>query len=211
MSRGLGDVYKRQPISLLVNDFDNSGTYEQVISMYTDGKQYPFAQLKDLAAQLPQMAQRYQSFKDYQYDQTSAVFPEELQKQGFVLHAYNLASGILINQGSKFQFELLPARAQFSPVYAIKTGDFNHDGFIDIITGGNFSHSKPEVGTYTAGFGALFNGLGNMAFEFIPNATAGFHIQGDIRDIVEINVGSKNVLLFARNNDSIYSVQYVKQ
>jgi hypothetical protein len=213
-NHGLNSRFKAtadEPISLLVNDFDNSGTYEQVISMYADGKQYPFVQLKDLAAQLPQMAQRYQSFKDYQHDQTNAVFPEELQKRGFVLQAYNLASGILINQGSKFQFELLPARAQFSPVYAIKTGDFNHDGFIDIITGGNFSHSKPEVGTYHAGFGALFKGLGNMTFEFVPNATAGFSIQGDIRDIEEINIGSKNVLLFARNNDSIYSVKYVKR
>jgi hypothetical protein len=198
-----------EPVSLLVNDFDNSGTYEQVISMYTRGKEFPFVQLKELAAQLPQVAQRYQSFNDYKDDQTDVIFPEELQKQGFVLQAYNLASGILINQGKNFKFKPLPARAQFSPVYAITTGDFNQDGFMDIITGGNFSQSKPEVGTYAAGFGSLFIGSEAMSFDFVPNEIAGFSIPGDIRDIMEINVGDKNVLVFTRNNHSIYSVQHV--
>ena len=212
-NHGLNSRFKaspNQPIGLLVNDFDNSGTYEQVISMYFDGQQYPFIQLKELATQLPQVAQRYQSFNDYRNDPTDAIFPKEIQRSGFVLRAYNLASGIFFNQGKKFTFQPLPDRAQFSPVFAIHAGDFDQDGFVDIITGGNFSQSKPEVGTYKAGFGSLFKGIGDGTFDFVPNHQAGFRIPGDIRNVLEISIGDKNVLVFARNNDSIYSIEYVK-
>ena len=159
-NHGLNSRFKAsadEPIELLVNDFDNSGTYEQIISMYFDGKQYPFVQLKELALQLPQVSQRYQSFNDYKHEETDA-FPEEIQRQGYVLKAHNLASGIFINQGKKLNFQLMPMRGQLSPIYAIKTGDFDHDGYIDIVVGGNFSQSKPEVGTYKASFGTLLKG-----------------------------------------------------
>ena len=122
-NHGLNSRFKAssdEPIELLVNDFDNSGTYEQIISMYFDGKQYPFIQLKELATQLPQVAQAYQSFNDYKLHQTETVFPEELQKQGFVFRTYNLASGILFNKGKQLNFQKLPMRGQLSPIYAIK-------------------------------------------------------------------------------------------
>ena len=48
-NHGLNSRFKASkdtPIELLVNDFDNSGTYEQIISMNFGGKQYPFVQFK---------------------------------------------------------------------------------------------------------------------------------------------------------------------
>jgi len=200
-----------EPIELLVNDFDNNGTFEQVISMYSDGKKYPFVQLKELATQIPSVSQRYTSFNDYKSDETDAVFSDEIREKGQVLKTYNLASGIYFNIGKKLIFENLPMRAQLSPVYAIKTGDFDHDGNIDIIIGGNFSESKPEVGTYHASFGALFEGKGNGQFEFVPNFRAGFRIEGNIRDVAEVQIGNKSVLVFTRNNREIYIIEYGKK
>jgi len=197
-----------EPIELLVNDFDNNGSFEQIISMYSKDKQYPFVQLKELAMQLPAVAQRYTSFNDYKHDETAAVFPKEMQKKGFVMETFNLATGIYINNGKKLIFEKLPTRAQFSPVYAFKTGDFDNDGKVDIILGGNFNESKPEVGTYNASFGALFKGLGEGLFKFIPNSEAGFRIEGNIRDIEELQIENKKVLVFTRNNFRIFTIEY---
>ncbi len=199
---------QEEPIELLVNDFDNNGTYEQMISMYSEGKKYPFIQLKELAAQIPVVAQRYSSFNDYKNDETGAIFSKEISAKAQVFVTYNLASGIFYNNGKKFTFEKLPMRAQLSPVYTIKTGDFDSDGNIDIITGGNFSESKPEVGTYHAGFGALFLGKADGQFQFIPNSKAGFSIEGDIRNVEEVRIGDKNVLIFTRNNREIYTIEY---
>ena len=200
-----------EPIELLVNDFDNNGRFEQVISMYSDGKKYPFVQLKELARQLPAVSQRYSNFNDYKNDETDAVFSEEIQEKGQVLATYNLASGIYFNTGMKLIFEKLPMRAQLSPVYTIKTGDFDNDGNLDIVLGGNFNESKPEVGTYNANFGTLFLGRGNGELQFIPNSEAGFRIGGNIRDVEEVQIGSKIVLFFTRNNHEIYTIEYGKK
>ena len=200
-----------EPIELLVNDFDNNGRFEQVISMYSDGKKYPFVQLKELINQLPGFSRRYASFNDYKNEETDAVFSDEIQEKGQVLKSYNLASGIYLNNGKKLIFEKLPMRAQLSPVYIIKTGDFDSDGNVDIILGGNFSESKPEVGTYNANFGTLFLGRGNGELQFIPNSEAGFRIGGNIRDVEEVQIGSKNVLVFTRNNHEICTIEYGKK
>lgn len=199
---------QEEPIELLVSDFDNNGVYEQIISMYSDGKKYPFTQLKELAEQIPVVAQRYTSFNDYKNDETDIVFSNEMQEKAKVFTTYNLASGIFFNDGKKMNFEKLPMRAQLSPVYAIKTGDFDSDGSIDIITGGNFSESKPEVGTYHASYGAFLQGIGKGQFQFIPNSRAGFKIEGNIRDVEEVKIANKNVLVFTRNNREIYTIEY---
>ena len=178
--------------------------------MYFDGKQYPFVQLKELSSQLPQVSQRYRQFNDYKYEETETLFPEETQKQGFVLKTYNLASGVFFNQGNQLEFQKLPMRAQLSPVYAIETGDFNRDGYTDILVGGNFAQAKPEVGTYKASFGSLFQGTGDGTLNFIPNKDAGFSIDGSIRSIEKVSIGERNVLIIARNNQQIYTIEYAK-
>ncbi len=201
----------QKPIELLVSDFDNNGSYEQIISMYWDDKQYPFVQLKELAGQLPGVGQRYTSFNDYKNDQTNALFTDEMVEKGYLLETYNLASGVFINSGNKLIFEKLPVRSQLSPVYAIQTGDYNGDGNIDIILGGNFSQSKPEVGSYSANFGVLLVGGGNGHFQFVPNSEAGIKIDGDIRNIEELQINNKSVVIFTRNDGEIYKVEYDKK
>jgi hypothetical protein len=43
------------------------------------------------------------------------------------------------------------------------------------------------------------------------NSEAGFKIKGNIRNIEEIVVGNKNVLVFTRNNREIYKMAYVEK
>ena len=196
------------PIRLLVNDFDNNGTFEQIISMNSGEEWYPFVQLKDLSMQLPAARQRYPRFNDYKWATTEDVFPRDPQNKDYTLSAYNLATGIYMNNGGKLTFHELPIHAQLSPTYAIYTDDFNGDGLMDIIFGGNFSESKPEAGTYQACYGALFQGQENGDFKFVPAIKSGIRIDGDIRDIEEIIIDGKRIVLFTRNNREIYLIEY---
>ncbi len=192
-----------EPVQLMVNDFDNNGTFEQVISMYIDGKPYPFVQLKELAGQLPAAAQRYSSFNDYKYDHTELLFPSEVVQKGSLSKAVNLASGVYFNSGNAFEFKPLPTRAQISPIYAFHVEDFNHDGTMDIFLGGNFSQSKPEVGSYRASYGALLEGDAQGSFQFVPSKKSGLKLSGDIRNFTTIDVGSKKIMVIARNNNDL--------
>ena len=197
-----------EPIEMLVGDLDGDGGFDQLISMYHDGVKYPFAQLKDLATKSPSIGAKYSSFNDYKYDEFDVVIPKEISKAGQTIKAYNLETGVFINDGKKMTFQKLPPRAQLSPVYAIEFGDFNKDGINDIILGGNFAESKPEVGSYLAGFGDLFVGSGDGKFQFVPNSKAGIRIKGSVRDIEQLRIGKKNILIFTRNNDDIYTIQF---
>ena len=97
----------------------------------------------------------------------------------------------------------LPAEAQFSPIYGLKLKDFDGDGKIDLLTGGNFYQSKPEVGINDGSYGLLLKGDGNGNFKSVSIRESGFFIKGAVRDIKIIKRGKQNLLLIAKNNDSI--------
>lgn len=55
-NHGLNSRFKAtstEPISLYVNDFDNNGTVEQILTRYYDGKELPLHLRTDLVLQLP--------------------------------------------------------------------------------------------------------------------------------------------------------------
>ena len=93
----------------------------------------------------------------------------------------------------------------------LNLSDYDHDGYTDIMLGGNFIQSKPEVGTYNASFGTLFKGSADGSLHFVPNAKAGFRIDGAVRDIEDIRIDDNNVLIFTRNGNTIYTIDYARQ
>ena len=108
------------------------------------------------------------------------------------------------NKGNN-QFELspLPREAQFSPIYAINTGDYNNDGNQDMILAGNFFGTRIKFGDYDANKGLLLTGNGKGKFEAQSDMKSGIHINGEVRDIGEVRLASgKNILIFALNSDS---------
>jgi len=97
----------------------------------------------------------------------------------------------------------LPTEAQLSPVYGIAAEDFDKDGNTDILLGGNFYESKPEVGIYDASYGILLKGDGKGNFRALPAQQSGISIRGAVRDIIVVRVGKKKIILVAENNGPI--------
>jgi len=98
-------------------------------------------------------------------------------------------------------------QANFFPVFAISTGDFTHDGKLDIILAGNTDHARIKIGKIDAGYGVLLKGDGKGHFEYVPQLKSGLSVKGCTRDIIKINEKNKNHLIFAVNSQSpvIYS------
>ncbi len=93
--------------------------------------------------------------------------------------------------------------AQLAPVYGIEVYDMNHDGFKDIILGGNLYSVKPEVGRYDASQGLILLGNKEGKFISIQPKDSGLAVKGEIRNIKQLKIGGTSYLLFARNNDSL--------
>jgi len=88
-------------------------------------------------------------------------------------------------------------------VYGIEIDDFDHDGIIDVMTGGNLYKVKPEVGRYDASYGLLLKGDGTGNFKALPAQESGVKVDGEIRDILTLKTSKGSLIIFSRNNDAV--------
>jgi hypothetical protein len=195
------------PASLYVSDFDQNGAVEQVITSYTeDGKSYPFVLKSNLEKQLPLIKKRFIENNKFAGKQIGEIFTEEEIAASLRKDVYQSQSQVLINNGDgNFEWGLLPVAAQFSPVYAIETLDFNNDGKTDILLGGNFFDVIPEMGQYDASYGLVLQGLGDGKFQPL-DAPSGFSIKGQIRQLKVVKDAKGKDLIFVVRNNAATSV-----
>ncbi len=192
-----------EPIKLFVADFDENGSLDPVLSGYSeDGILRPFALRHDLIDQMKGLKKLFPDYESFKGKSMQEIFGEATLAEAITLEVNELRSGVLLNDGDwKFRFQPFPMKAQLYPVFAIATSDFDGDGDMDVLLGGNLYGTKPEVGRYDAGFGTYLENDGTGRFSVVE---AGFKVKGEIRDL-EV-VGNKVVV--ARNNDSLVFFEY---
>ena len=213
-NHGLNSRFKAsetKPISMYVSDFDENGSTEQVITCYNGERSYPMALRHDLVLVLPYLKKKYLKYEDYKLQQIEDVFTAAQLSKAVKLDAYELRSCVFINdRKGGFIKQALGSEAQLSPMYGIATGDIDGDKKEDIIMGGNFYESKPEVGIYDASYGVMLKGDGRGNFKAVKGTASGLHVQGAVRDAVWLKAGSKKLLLVARNNASLQVIDYLR-
>jgi hypothetical protein len=195
---------KTKPITCYAGDFDQNGTFEQIVCCYNGDKQYPMALRQDLVAALPSLKKKYLRYADYKGQTIQDIFtPEQLDK-AVRLDAYELESSIFLSNGKGgFTKKTLPTEAQFAPIYGLLAGDFDGDGHQDMLLGGNFYESKPEAGIYDASYGLLLHGNGKGDWTPVVANRSGFFVRGAIRDIQMIKTKHQPLVLVAKNNDAL--------
>jgi hypothetical protein len=205
-NHGLNSRFKAsatRPVSMYVSDFDENGNVEQIVCCYNGEKSYPLVLRHNLVDILPYLKKKYLHYESYKEQTMEDIFTPEQLSKALKLEAYEMRSSVLLNTGKGgFTLEALPTEAQFSPVYGIVVRDMDGDGKADIVLGGNFYQSKPEVGIYDASYGLLLRGDGKGGFTPVPPQQSGISIKGAIRDIMSLKRGKKQLLIFARNNEA---------
>ena len=197
-----------RPISLYVKDFDQNGFIDPIMTFTAEnGKQYPYNLRHNLIEQLKDLKKKYPDFNSFKDAGIKDMFTETELEGAQKLQATTLSSMILINEGNlNFKPVKLPIEAQFTPIYTIGSGDFDQDGDMDLVMGGNLYNTKPEVGRYDASFGIYLENIDGSNFKY-RNGGAGFSLLGEIRDIKI----SKQGLIVSRNNDSLAIFNYKSQ
>jgi enediyne biosynthesis protein E4 len=200
---------KDKPVKMYVNDFDLNGSIEQIICAYNGEKSYPLVQKDDLVKQIPSLAKRYSKFDDYKDQTIEDIFTDEVLNRAYKLNARVMESCVLINSGKgSFSLTPLPVEAQFTPVYAIATGDFNRDGYCDILLGGNQYRVKPEMGINDAGYGLFLKGTAHGQWLPVSSLSSGIFVKGEIRDFTLLKVKGSNVIVTSKNNDYLQFYKY---
>ena len=201
---------KDKPVCMYINDFDRNGTAEHIICTYMGDESYPLVLKHDLVAQLPGLKKKYLRYENYHSQTIEDIFtPEQLEK-AIRLDAFYLETSVVLNEGNgKFTLVPLPVEAQTAPIYSILIRDFDRDGILDLLIGGNQYKAKPEVGIYDASHGLMLKGEGNGEFQPLSAKESGFFVRGEIRKLVEYRFGDRLRYVFvAMNNDEVKGFRY---
>lgn len=190
-----------KPVRMYVDDFDGNGKLEQVITTFNDGIAYPLHMRADLVEQIPFLKKKYLMHSSYKEQTVVDIFGKELIDKSNTLSVYQTKSSCFINTGNQFKEIHLPDEVQFAPVYAISIEDYDNDKIPDILLGGNFHWSKPEMGIYDGSAGLFLKGQGKGTFASMPMENSGICVRGEMRDIKNIRAAKEQLVVIARNND----------
>jgi hypothetical protein len=189
-----------QPLTLVYDDFDNNGSIDPIFSYYIQGEPYPFASRGELLHQLISLRQKFTSYEIYSEAQLEEILTAEQIEKAKKLIANELSTIYLENKGYKFKVRTMPLEAQFSPIFALETGDFNGDGNLDVILAGNQSLIRIRLGLIDANYGSVFLGDGKGNFSYLKQSESGLVVTGDVRSIKLFELDEERYLLFGINN-----------
>ncbi|MDP9231069.1 MAG: VCBS repeat-containing protein, partial [Bacteroidota bacterium] len=143
-----------RPVKMWLNDFDNNGIPDKVITQTIQGKEVPVFLKKDMTDQIPSLKKENLRNADYANKSISELFPAEALKNSTVKKFNYSSSCIAINEGNgKFTIQKLPTMVQLSSVNAILCFDVNGDNKKDLILGGNQFGFLPQFCRLDASFG----------------------------------------------------------
>jgi hypothetical protein len=191
-----------QPVKLWVNDVDQNGIKDKILTRMVDGKDMPVFLKHDMEMQLPSIKKQ-----NLKHDAYARKTIQELLSAAALdsaqVDVFNYPSSIIaINQGhGHFQIQKMPAQVQLSSVNAIRILDVDNDGRPDLVMGGNEFGFLPQFGRLDAGNGHILLNKDNGQFEWIGSSHSGLDIPGQTRDIAPIPARNKVYLLFLQNDE----------
>ena len=196
------------PIRLYINDFDLNDQLDPVLTFKREnGKFYPYDLRHNLIDQMKPLKKVFPDYKSFRTASIEDMFSSDQLDESLKVEVNTLSSSIFINKGNgKFDFYELSQKAQFSPIYSLFLKDFDLDGDLDIIAGGNLYNAKPEIGRYDASFGLFLENDGSGKFE-AADSGYGFKLKGEVRSIIFSN---SNIVV-GRNSDSIAIFKYLNE
>lgn len=196
-------VSDSEPLSLTYKDFDKNGSVDPILVSYNMGKPYPFASRDELLDQIYAMRRKFPSYASYSEAGLNDIFSPEDLVDSRTLLVNELHSVYYENVGGAFKKHILPVEAQYAPVFAIEVLDFDRDGSLDFILGGNQSSIRIRLGVIDANYGQLFRNDGKGNFKYIPQAESGLSIFGDVKSLKLMRVGKETFLFAGINNSGV--------
>lgn len=195
-------VSQEKPVKLWINDFDDNGTIEQIMTVHENGNDYPIHMKKELTAQLPILKKENLKASDYAQRTIKEIFNPQKIKQAIVREVVNSQTLIAINEGNgDFELKPLPGRVQLSCVCGIVCEDINKDGNLDLIMAGNNFEFKPQFSRLDASFGNVLLGDGKLNFEWQDYTKSGFSIRDEVKFLHTLKDKSGNTFIVAAIND----------
>ena len=207
---GLNSKYEhsysdKEPLRMAYGDFDKNGVVD-IVEYHFDKlteKMVPERGRSCTMRAMPFIGKRNETFSLFGERSLDEVFGPSL-REGTVLEANTLAHTLFLNRVSKFEARVLPAEAQFAPVFGINIADFNGDGHEDVFVAQNFFGSQVETPRSDGGRSLFMLGDGEGGLESINGRESGLKIYGEQRGsaIADFNQDGRVDLVVSQNGAS---------
>ncbi|WP_378178842.1 VCBS repeat-containing protein [Aquimarina sp. SS2-1] len=204
-NRGLNSIYQCSadaPTKMYINDFDNNGTVEQIVTQTINGKDVPIHLKKEITAQINVLKKQNLKFSEYATKSIDELFPKEILDNTTIKEVNNFANLIALNNGDMtFEIRELPKETQLSCICDIETEDANNDGHLDLIVAGNNYNFKPQFSRLDASRGNVL--LGDGKGNYTDQKFSGFLVENEVRAMRWVkNRAGEKYLLVAINNQT---------
>ncbi len=189
-------------IKIWVNDFDNNGTIEQIMTQSLDGKDMPIHQKSEIVSQLVFLNKQNLKASEYAKKSIQELFSVDKINGARMKQVTTSETILAINNGEgNFEIIALPPRSQLSCVCGITCTDVNNDGNLDIIMGGNNFEFRPQYSRLDASYGNVLLNDGNLNFEWSDYEKSGFFIKEEIKHISKFHDSNGNTFVIVAIND----------
>jgi hypothetical protein len=191
---------EQEPAEMYYGDFDGNGSIDPVLFLYIQHQSYPYCTRDELLDEMSIMRGRFTDYESFAHATLHDLFtPDELKAaRHWKAVTFNTTCFLSKADGSLTE-HALPVQTQSSPVFTLTALDYDKDGNTDVLLCGNSNKAKLRFGKADANYGILLKGDGKGEFEYIPQASSGFDLTGDVRSVIHLN----GMLLFGINQSVI--------
>lgn len=204
-------AYDDRPVRMWINDFDDNGTIEQVVTRYYDNGDFPIHMRKEMTAQVVSLKKENLKASDYSKRTIHQLFPKEVMTRTIMKEVNFMKSVIAVNEGNgNFSIKELPDRVQLSCICGIVCEDLNDDGYLDLIMAGNDFEFKPQYSRQDASSGNVLLGNETLQYEWLPYRKSGFSIREEVKHLGVLTSKDGRKLIVAAINDErprVYKLQ----
>ncbi len=199
-----------EPLKLYVNDYDDNGQIEQILTYHLAGREIPFANYEELTRQMPELKKKYLFAKDMAAANLTDIFGAEKLAEAKVHEVTTLTSMYYENTGEGLNFTAheLPSALQLTSLNTACTGDFDGDGEVEALLGENFYHSNIEMGRYDAGYGHILAVGPNAKFDV--QSVGQLSVDGQVQAIKTVSVKGNPLILVVKNDEPVVVIKAVR-
>lgn len=192
----------KEPVKMYVNDYDENGRPDQIITYYMMGKETIFADKREVEKQIPYIKKQFLQSRDFAKATLPEILGSKKVEDALVLEVNYFENAWLENQGKEgFVLRSLGSQAQYTSYYAVKSVVSSSIQKIDLMLLGNFFDCNIQMGLYDADNGSMFTYRGKGVF--LPSPLLNKRLDGQVRRIKRLKIGGKTFYLVARNNDKL--------
>ena len=192
-----------KPLYLWINDFDDNGSVEKIITARNDKGDFPVFVKRDMVDLLPGLKKENLMHSAYAKKSIADLFPTEKVSTSIVKQVNYLSSAMAINDGKgNFRIKALDPLVQLSCLNAILEWDVNKDGFPDFVIGGNNTYLLPQFSSLDACSGKILLNDQKGNFDLVSGDEAGLDVKGVVREIRKLRTMSTEQLIFLINDNA---------